>query len=114
MNFSTCAPGRQYKNKNTCFSYNSLIKIANAYNRKIDSNDKIIFEDSGITQVGGDYRNFIFEAAGPIEIRFQNIVSAGTSGIESSVRGDVKNPIFRTVVFSTIVYDNSEKKSTAV
>ena len=46
MNFSTCAPGRQYKNKNTCFSYNSLIKIANAYNRKIDSNDKIDIADN--------------------------------------------------------------------
>ena len=82
------------------------------YDLIITQNNKIVFEDSGITQVGGDYRNFIFEDSGPIEIRFQNIVSAGTSGIESSVRSTVENPIFRTVVFSTIVYDNSEKTST--
>jgi hypothetical protein len=81
------------------------------YDLIITQNNKIIFQDFGITQVGGDYRNFIFEDAGPIEIRFQNIVSVGTSGIESSVRGTVENPIFRTVVFNTIVYDNSEKTS---
>ena len=37
------------------------------------------------------------------------IVSRGNSGIESSARVSVDQPLFRTVVFSTIVYDNPEK-----
>ena len=82
------------------------------YDMIITQNGKIVFEDSGITQVGGDYRNFIFEDSGPIEIRFQNIVSSGSSGIVSTARESVNQPIFRTVVFSTIVYDNPEKTTT--
>jgi len=83
------------------------------YEMIITQNGKELFRDSGLTQIGGDYRNFIFETSGPIEIRFQNIVSGGTSGIESTVREAVDNPIFRTVVFTTIVYDNPEKTRTS-
>lgn len=45
MNLSYCSPNRQYKNKNTCFSYNSLKKIAIAYNKKMNSENKIIIND---------------------------------------------------------------------
>jgi plastocyanin len=83
------------------------------YEMIITQNGRELFRDSGMTQIGGDYRNFIFETSGPIEIRFQNIVSGGTSGIESSARESVDQPIFRTVVFTTIVYDNPEKTSTS-
>ena len=83
------------------------------YDMIITQNGKELFRDSGLTQVGGDYRNFIFENSGPIEIRFQNIVSGGKSGIESAARNPVDNPIFRTVVFDTIVYDNPEKTTTS-
>ena len=82
------------------------------YDMIITQNGKTVFEDSGVTQVGGDYRNVIFEDSGPIEIRFQNIVSSGSSGIDSTARESVSQPLFRTVVFSTIVYDNSEKTTT--
>jgi len=82
------------------------------YDMIITQNGKILFQDSGMTQIGGDYRNFIFETSGPIEIRFQNIVSGGSSPIESTARKPVDNPIFRTVIFTTIVYDNPEKTST--
>lgn len=81
------------------------------YDMIITQNGKEVFQDSGITQVGGDYRNVIFETSGPIEIRFQNIISSGTSGIDSAARESVTQPLFRTVVFSTIVYDNPEKFS---
>jgi len=83
------------------------------YEMIITQNEIELFRDSGMTQVGGDYRNFIFETSGPIEIRFQNIVSGGTSPIESAARAPVENPIFRTVVFTAIVYDNPEKTSTS-
>jgi len=82
------------------------------YDMIITQNGEELFRDSGMTQVGGDYRNFIFEKSGPIEIRFQNIISGGSSGVPSAARNPVDNPIFRTVVYSTIVYDNPEKTST--
>jgi len=83
------------------------------YEMIITQNGQEIFQDTGMTQVGGDYRNFIFENSGPIEIRFQNIVSGGSSGIAGVARESVDNPIFRTVVFNTMVYDNPEKTTTS-
>ena len=41
MNLSTCAPNKQYKNNKTCFSHDSLKKIASAYNKKVNTSDKI-------------------------------------------------------------------------
>jgi len=83
------------------------------YEMIITQNGAELFRDSGMTQVGEDYRNFIFEKSDPIEIRFQNIVSGGSSPIESAARTPVENPIFRTVVFTAIIYDNPEKTSTS-
>ena len=67
-----------------------------------------IFRDDGLTSVGGDYRNFIFEFPGPIEIRFENIQSGGTSGIASAARAPAASPSLRTVTFTTIVYKNPD------
>jgi len=103
----------------TTFVFQTYDNIANInldkmnYEMIISQNGRELFRDTGITQVGGDYRNFIFETAGPIEIRFQNIVGSGTSARASIAGEDVENPIFRTVVFSTIVYDNPEKTNTS-
>jgi len=83
------------------------------YEMIITQNGVELFRDSGVTQIGGDYRNFIFEKSGPIEVRFQNIVGVGSSPIKSDARAPVENPIFRTVLFTTIVYDNPEKTSTS-
>ena len=83
------------------------------YDMIITQNGKEVFRDTGLTQVGGDYRNVIFEESGPIEIRFENIVSAGSSAIASGARALVEHPEFRTIVFTTIVYDNPEKISTS-
>jgi len=83
------------------------------YEMIITQNGRELFRDTGITQVGGDYRNFIFETAGPTEIRFQNIVGSGTSARTTLAGEDVENPIFRTVVFNTMVYENPEKTSTS-
>ena len=79
------------------------------YDIIINQNGKEIFRDEGITSVGGDYRNFLFEEAGPIEIRFENIVSWGTSGIESGARAQPLHPSLRSAQFSTIVYENPEE-----
>ena len=80
-----------------------------SYDITITQNGKEIFRDSGITSVGGDYRNVIFDEAGPIEIRFENIKSWGTSAIESKARAEPLDPSLRTAQFTTIVYENPEK-----
>ena len=77
----------------------------------IQSGDEI-FRDQGMTAVGGDYRNFIFEFPGPIEIRFENIQSGGTSGIESAARAPAAFPYLRTITFTTMVYENPDVLST--
>lgn len=103
----------------TKFIYQTYDGITNSnldkmqYDLIITQNGKKVFQDSGVTQVGGDYRNVIFETSGPIEIMFQNIVSSGSSGISSAARASVDQPIFRTVVFTTIVYDNPEKTTSS-
>jgi len=79
------------------------------YDLIITQNDEEIFRDSGITQVGGDYRNVIFEEPGPITIRFENIVSWGSSGIDSPGRTMPSDPSFRIVQFTAMVYENVEK-----
>lgn len=74
-----------------------------------------IFRDAGLTDVGGAFQNFVFEEAGPIKIRFENIESAGTSGIESGARQPAGDPAMRTIEFSAMVYKNpDETASTAL
>lgn len=80
-----------------------------SYDIIIKQNGKEIFRDEGITTVGGDYRNFVFEDTGPIVVKFENIVSWGTSGIESGARVQPSDPSLRTAQFSTIVYENPEE-----
>lgn len=79
------------------------------YDIIIVQNGKETFRDQGLTGVGGDYRNFIFDEAGPIEIRFENIQSGGTSGIQSAAREPMTNPSLRTVMFTAMVYDNPDE-----
>lgn len=45
MNLSICAPNRQFRNEFSCFSLDSLKKIATAYNKKIKRNDIEISDD---------------------------------------------------------------------
>ena len=79
------------------------------YDLILIQNGEEIFRDEGLTEIGGDYRNFIFESPGPIEIRFENIQSGGTSAIESDAREQAAFSILRTVSFSTMVYENPDK-----
>ena len=79
-----------------------------SYDFIITQNGKEIFRDEGLTEVGGDYRNFAFEETGPIQIKFENVVSWGTSGIESGARDQPLHPSLRSLQFSTIVYENPD------
>ncbi len=87
----------------------NLDKIS--YDIIITQNGREVFRDSGLTQVGGDYRNVLFEEYGPIKIKFENIVSWGTSGIESAAREQPLHPSQRSVQFTAIVYENPEQTS---
>jgi len=82
------------------------------YNFIIFQNGKEIFRDEGISQIGGDYRNFIFSDSGSIIIRIEGIHSPSIFAEESvTVKGDLKNNAQRSVDFTSVVYDNPEKIS---
>jgi len=85
-------------------------------NQKYDiiliQNGKEIFRDDGVAGPGGDFRNFIFKEKGDVIIRFQNIVSAGASGVEGVATGEVKNLSVLRVEYTAIVYENPEGKVT--
>ena len=81
------------------------------YDILLIQNGEEIFRDEGLTGIGGDYRNFIFDEAGPIEIRFENIQSGGTSGIESVARTPMTILTLRTIMFTAMVYDNPDMVS---
>lgn len=71
---------------------------------------KEIFRDKGVNQIGGDYRNFVFDESGSIIIRMQGIQSASILAEESvTVGGMIENESQRTVDFTGVVYDNPEK-----
>ena len=78
------------------------------YDLILIQNGDEIFRDEGLTSIAGDYRNFIFEFPGPIEIRFENIQSGGISGIKSAARAPAASPSLRTVTFTTMVYENPD------
>lgn len=82
-----------------------------SYDIIITQNGREVFRDSGVTQIGGDYRNVLFEESGPIKIKFENIVSWGTSGIESGAREQPLDQSQRSVQFTAIVYENPEQTS---
>jgi len=104
-------------NEKVVFVYQTYDPASNSnldkmsYDLIIRQNGSEVFRDSGITQVGGDYRNVVFEEPGPIEIIFENIVSWGTSALESGARAQPLHPSLRSVQFTTMVYENPELTS---
>jgi len=82
------------------------------YTFVIFQNGNEIFRDNGLSQIGGDYRNFVFSDSGSIIIRIERIQSPSIFAEESvTVFGDVKNNEQRSVDFTAVVYDNPEKIS---
>ena len=73
-------------------------------------NGKEIFRDEGLSQIGGDYRNYIFTESGSIIIRLDRIHSPSILSEEGvTVSGNIENNEQRSVDFTTAVYDNPEK-----
>lgn len=80
------------------------------YNFIIFQNGQEIFRDEGVNQIGGDYRNYIFEDSGSIIIRIEGIHSSSILAEEGvTVFGNVESKEQRSVDFTTAVYDNPEK-----
>ncbi|HEY5735482.1 MAG TPA: plastocyanin/azurin family copper-binding protein [Nitrosopumilus sp.] len=82
------------------------------YDFVIYQNGNEIFRDEGLSQIGGDYRNFVFSDSGSIIIRIAGIQSPSIFAEESvTVFGDVQTKEQRSVDFTSAVYDNPEKVS---
>jgi len=80
------------------------------YDFIIYQNGQEIYRDEGMNQIGGDYRNFVFDKSGSIIIRFQGIQASAILAEGSvTVGGDVEHVAQRTVDFTGVVYDNPEK-----
>ena len=81
------------------------------YNFVIFQNGQEIFRDEGLSQIGGDYRNFVFSDSGSVIVRIEGIQSPSIFAEESvTVFGEVESKEQRSVDFTT-VYDNPEKTS---
>ena len=82
------------------------------YNFVIFQNGQEIFRDEGLSQIGGDYRNFVFSDSGSIIVRMEGIQTPSLLAEESvTVFGEVASKEQRSVDFTTAVYDNPEKTS---
>jgi len=82
------------------------------YNFMIFQNGKEIFRDEGLSQIGGDYRNFVFSDSGSIIIRIEGIHSPSIFAEESvTVFGNMESKEQRSVDFTSAVYDNPEQTS---
>ncbi len=80
------------------------------YSFIIFQSGKEIFRDEGLSQIGGDYRNFVFSDSGSIIIRIEGIHSPSIFAEKSvTVSGNIENQEQRSVDFTTVVYDNPEK-----
>lgn len=82
------------------------------YNFIIFQNGKEIYRGEGMNEIGGDYRNFVFDESGSIIIRFENIVSSSILAEESvTVEGETANKAARSVDFTAVAYDNPEQST---
>ncbi|AFS81726.1 blue (type1) copper domain-containing protein [Candidatus Nitrosopumilus koreensis AR1] len=80
------------------------------YDFVIFQNGQEIFRDEGLSQIGGDYRNFVFTDSGSIIVRIEGIHSPSLLAEESvTVFGGVESKEQRSVDFTAAVYDNPEK-----
>ena len=82
------------------------------YDFIIFQNGQEIFRDQGLNQIGGDYRNFVFDKSGSIIIRIEGIETSSIIAEESvTVSGSVEYKAQRSTDFTAVVYDNPEKTS---
>jgi hypothetical protein len=74
------------------------------YDIIIFQNGKEIFHDEGLNQIGGDYRNFVFDKSGSIIIRIEGIEPLSSLAEASvTVSGKVENKAQRSVDFTGVL-----------
>lgn len=82
------------------------------YDFVIIQNGSEVYRDTGKTEVGGDYRDYVFDNSGPVLIRFEKIQGDVRESAEGrTLGGDIQSPEQRTVEFSTIIHDNPSMTS---
>lgn len=80
------------------------------YDITIFQNGQEIFKDTGVNQIGGDFRNFVFEKEGSIIIRIAGIESSAILAEETTTVGGTNlQKAQRSVDFTAVVYENPEK-----
>ena len=80
------------------------------YNFVLFQNGQEIFRDEGLSQIGGDYRNYVFSDSGSIIVRIEGIQTPSILAEESvTVFGEIQSKEQRSVDFTAAVYDNPEK-----
>lgn len=71
-----------------------------------------IHRDSGMTEIGGDFRDYAFDSSGPVLVRFERIQGDVRESAEGRTLGSGdQSPEQRTVEFSTIIHDNPDMAS---
>lgn len=88
----------------------TLVKMD--YDFVLIQNGREIYRDTGKTEVGGDYRDYVFDTSGPVLVRLEKIQGDARESAEGrTLGGDIQNPEQRTVEFSTIIHDNPDMTS---
>jgi len=81
------------------------------YNVEILQNNQVLYQEKGaVSGAGGDYRQWIFEEPGPILFRITDLKPYGSvAGTQIEL---TENTAGRRGEFTTIVYENPEKRVT--
>lgn len=81
-----------------------------SYDFVLIQNGKEVYRDAGKTEIGGDFRDYVFDTSGPVLVRFEKIQGDVRESAEGrTLGGDIQRPEQRTVEFSTIIHDNPDK-----
>lgn len=83
-----------------------------SYDFVLVQDGKEVYRDTGKTEIGGDFRDYVFDTSGPILVRFEKIQGDVRESAEGrTLGGDIQSLEQRTVEFSTIAHDNADKSA---
>lgn len=82
------------------------------YDFVLIQNGEEIYRDAGKTEIGGDFRDYVFDISGPVLVRFEKIHGDERDSAEGrTLGGEIQRPEQRSVEFSTIIHDNPDMAS---
>jgi plastocyanin len=83
-----------------------------SYDFVLVQDGKEVYRDTGKTEIGGDFRDYVFDISGPILVRFEKIQGDVRESAEGrTLGGDIQRLEQRTIEFSTIVHGNADKSA---